>query len=308
MERSCRWLRYLPLAFFTVLASAGLTSAQQLEPRFFSNSPVGLNALAVGFTRSGGNVLLVPSLPLDDVDGDLNLAALSYIRAVGVFGRSAKFSGTLPYAWGEYRGFFNEEFRTRNLAGWGDPLFRFAVNVLGAPALDAKEFSTYQQGTIVGADMMVAVPLGKYEPDRLFNLGANRWTLRPGIGLSTVWRRKWFFELAVGVWLFTRNDDFFGGNTLDQKPIYAIKAHAIRLFRPGLWWSFDFGYGEGGEWEVSGAPSGNTQRNYRFGSTFSLPLGGGHAIKAVFATGLARGFGSDFDAVVAIYQYTWISK
>jgi hypothetical protein len=67
--------------------------------------------------------------------------------------------------------------------------------------------------------------------------------------------------------------------------------------------SIDFGYGEGGEWEVSGVASGNTQRNYRFGSTFSLPLGGGHSIKAVFATGLARGFGSDFDAVVPIYQY-----
>jgi hypothetical protein len=308
MDRWNNRLQHLQLASLAVLVSARLASAQQLEPRFFSNSPVGLNALAVGFTRSGGNVLLVPSLPLDNVDGNLNLASLTYLRAVDFFGRSAKFSGTLPYAWGEYRGFFNEEFRTRNLAGWGDPLLRFAVNFLGAPALDAKEFASYQQGTIVGADVMVAVPLGKYEPDHFFNLGANRWTIRPGMGLSTVWRRKWFFEVAGGIWLFTRNGDFFGGNTLDQKPIYAFKAHAIRLFRPGLWWSFDSGYGEGGEWEISGVPSGNTQRNYRFGSTLSLPLGGGHTIKAVFATGLARGFGSDFDAVVAVYHYTWLSK
>ena len=308
MDRWSRWVQHFQWVVLSVLLSASLASAQQLEPRFFSNSPVGLNAVAVGFTRSGGNVLLVPSLPLDDVDGDLNLAVLAYVRAVDFFGRSAKLSATLPYAWGEYRGFLNEEFRTRKLAGWGDPFFRFAVNFLGAPALDAKEFAGYRQGTIVGADVQVGVPLGKYEPDRLFNLGANRWTIRPGIGASTVWRRRWFFEVAAGIWLFTRNDDFFGGNTLDQKPIYAIKAHAIRLFQRGLWWSFDFGYGTGGEWKVSGAPSGNTQRNYRFGSTFSLPLGGGHSIKAVFATGLARGFGSDFDAVAVVYQYTWIRK
>jgi hypothetical protein len=308
MKNRNGWLRRLQITTLTFFSLAGFSSAQQLEPRFFSNSPVGMNALAVGYTRSGGNVLLVPSLPLDDVDGDLNLVALSYVRAVDFFGRSAKLSGTLPYAWGQYKGLFEDEFRTRDLVGWGDPLLRFAVNLRGAPALDAQAFADYEQGTIVGADLMVSVPVGKYEPDRLFNLGANRWTIRPGIGVSTVWRRKWFVEVGVGVWLFTRNSDFFGGNTLDQKPVYAIKAHAIRLFRPGLWWSFDFGYGTGGEWEVSGIPSGNTQRNYRFGSTFSLPLGRGHSIRAVFATGLARGFGSDFDAVVAVYQYTWIRK
>jgi hypothetical protein len=296
------------LAAFALLLLVETASPQQLEPRFYSNSPVGLNAFAVGYTRSGGNVLLVPSLPLDNVDGDLNLAALSYVRVVDFFGRSAKLSGTLPYAWGEYRGIFQEEFRTRNLAGWGDPLLRFAVSLTGAPALEAKEFSSYQQGTIVGADLMVTVPVGKYEPDRLFNLGANRWTLRPGMGVSTVWNRKWFFEIAGGVWLFTRNDEFFGGNILDQKPVYAIKGHVIRLFRRGLWLSFDFGYGRGGEWKVNGEPRGNVQRNYRFGATFSIPLAAGHSIKAIAASGIARGFGSDFDAVVLVYQYTWMGK
>jgi hypothetical protein len=180
--------------------------------------------------------------------------------------------------------------------------------LIGAPALNVKEFASYRQGTIVGADLMVSVPIGKYEPDRLFNLGANRWTIRPGMGVSTVWRRRWFFEIAGGVWFFTRNDDFFGGNTLDQKAIYAIKGHAIRLFKRGIWVSVDFGYGRGGEWEVNGEPRGNVQRNYRFGVTLSLPLKSGSSIKVIAASGAAKGFGSDFDAVVLAYQHTWGGK
>jgi hypothetical protein len=308
MDRQLNGRRDLWTATLIVLLTTSAATAQQLEPRFYSNSPVGVSALAIGYTRSGGNVLLVPSLPLDDVDGDLNLAALTYLRVVDFFGRSAKLSGTLPYAWGEFRGFLEGEFRTRNLAGWGDPLFRLAVNLKGAPALDVKEFASYQQGTIVGADLMVAVPVGKYEPDRLFNLGANRWTLRPGVGVSTVWRSKWFFELGGGIWLFTRNDDFFGGSTLDQKPIFTIKGHAIRVFRPGLWLSFDLGYGRGGEWKINGEPRGNVQRNYRIGTTFSFPLGGGNTIKAIGAKGVAKGFGSNFDAFVVVYQYTWVGS
>jgi hypothetical protein len=85
MDRWSCWVQHLQWVALSVLFSANLVSAQQLEPRLFSNAPVGLNALAVGYTRSGGNLLLVPSLPLEDVDGDLNLAALSYLRMVDLF-------------------------------------------------------------------------------------------------------------------------------------------------------------------------------------------------------------------------------
>ena len=150
MDERNGWLRYLVRSTLTLLFATSVTSAQQLEPRFFSNIPVGLNALAVGYTRSGGNVLLVPSLPLDDVDGDLNLAALTDVRAMDFFGRSAKISGTLPYAWGQYRGFVEEEFRTRDLAGWGDPLFRFAVNLRGHPRSMSNRLPTMSRGPSSG--------------------------------------------------------------------------------------------------------------------------------------------------------------
>jgi hypothetical protein len=301
-------LRRLFLSIVSVLIWIATTAGgQELEPRLYSNTPVGVNAVALSYGYSRGNVLLVPSLPLDNVDGSLNLVAFTYLRAVDLFGKAGKFEVTVPYAWGKYEGFFEEEFRTRKLVGWGDPRFRLAVNLTGAPALNVKEFADYRQKTIVGVGLQVSAPVGKYEPDRLFNLGANRWSVRPEIGVSRVWR-KWFFELAGGGLFFTTNDDFFGGQVLEQKPFYAIKAHAIRTFRPGLWLSINFGHGTGGEWKVNGEPRGNIQRNYRFGGTLSLPLKGGSSIKIIGASGVATRFGSDFDVIVLAYQYTWGGK
>ena len=300
----------LPLLRISLLVAGTLilvvtpVRGQELEPRLYSNTPVGVNALALSYGYSGGNVLLVPSLPLEDVDGSLNLVALTYLRAVDLFGKAGKFEATLPYAWGNYEGFVEGEFRTRELVGFGDPRFRLAVNLTGAPALNLEEFANYRQKTIVGVGLQVSVPVGKYEPDRLFNLGANRWSFRPEIGISRVWR-KWFFEVAGGGLFFTTNSDFFGGQALEQRPFFAIKTHAIRTFRPGLWLAINFGYGTGGEWKVNGEPRGNVQRNYRFGGTLSLPLIGGSSIKVIGASGVAVRFGSDFDVVVLAYQYTW---
>lgn len=293
---------YFAVVALAIVARSGFP--QELEPRLFRNAPVGLNALAVSFVHSDGNVLVDSSLPLEDVDGDLDLVALSYLRTFGILGRSAKLEAMVPYAWGDYAGFLDSEFRTRNVIGWGDPRFRFAVNLWGAPALDAKDFSSYRQGTVVGAAIQVSMPVGKYEPDRLFNLGANRWSFRPEIGFSRVWR-KWFFELAGGGLFFTTNDDFFGGQTLQQDSFYAFKGHVIRSFRPGLWLSFNFGYGIGGEWTLDGVPRGNEQRNSRLGATLSLPLAPGNRLMVTYMSGLTTRIGADFDAIGLSYLYTW---
>ncbi len=292
----------------SVLAlAANQASAQELEPALYRNAPVGLNAIGVSYGHSGGNVLVDSALPLEDVEGSLDLVMLAYVRTLDFFGLSAKIDASIPYVWGGYEGLVDGEFRTRDLVGWGDPRFRFAVNLFGAPALDVKEFARYRQKTIVGAEIQVTAPAGKYEPDRFFNLGANRWAFRPEIGMSREWRR-WYFELAGGGLFFTTNDDFFGGRTLQQNPFYSIKGHIIRGFRPGLWLAFNFGYGRGGEIKVDGEQSGNIQSNVRLGCTLAIPLRPGNALRVIYASGVRTRFGADFDALAVVYQYTWGGK
>ena len=51
-----------------ILASTAPGSAQDLEPKAYSASPVGAAFLVVGFARSTGSVLFDPTLPITDVE------------------------------------------------------------------------------------------------------------------------------------------------------------------------------------------------------------------------------------------------
>ena len=153
----------------------------------------------------------------------------------------------LPFSDANFQGFLDGEFRTRTPTGFADPRFRLAVNLTGSPPLAAQEFAEYRQETIVGASLQVIVPLGDYDSTKLINLGSNRWSFRPEVAVSQRFRR-WFFEVAGGAWLFTRNDNFFGVQTLEQNPFYYIKGDIIYNFRllPGLWLSFNAGWAKWG--------------------------------------------------------------
>ena len=137
--------------------------------------------------------------------------------------------------------------------------------------------------------------------------GTNRWVFRPEVGVSHQWR-KWFFELAATVWLFTKNDDFFGGNTLEQQRLSAFKGSVIRGFRPGLWAALSVGYGTGGKSIVEGIPKNTYQKNWRFGVTVSLPVRPGQAIRLSVISGARQRVGSDNDVFGVLYQITWMDK
>jgi hypothetical protein len=78
--------------------------AQELEPRAYSPSPVGANFLVAGYVHSSGDVVLDPSLPLSNVDAQLNAGTVGYGRTFGVLGRSANILMAAPYVWGDISG------------------------------------------------------------------------------------------------------------------------------------------------------------------------------------------------------------
>jgi hypothetical protein len=155
----------------------------------------------------------------------------------------------------------------------------------------------------------VIVPLGQYDSTKLINLGTNRWSFRPEVAVSQRLRR-WFLEVAGGAWLFTTNDNFFGGQTLEQNPFYYIKGDIIYnfRFRRGLWLSFNAGWGNGGEATVEGVFKANLRRNTRLGSTLNIPLTPRNSLKVVYMSGLTTRLGSDFDSINLVYQFMWGGK
>ena len=87
--------------------------------------------------------------------------------------------------------------------------------------------------------------------DKLINLGTNRYTFRPQLGVVHN-RGKWSMELTGAVYIYTDNNDFFNGNRLEQDPYYTIQTHLVYTFFPGLWTAAGAGYGYGGKSTISG--------------------------------------------------------
>ena len=75
------------LLFSTWVAPLGL--GQNLEPRAYSVSPVGTNALVSSYLRSSGDLAFDPTLPVENATASLNSASLGYFRSIDFLGRSA---------------------------------------------------------------------------------------------------------------------------------------------------------------------------------------------------------------------------
>jgi hypothetical protein len=292
------------VAAASLAAVPAAAPVQDLEPALYQNAPVGLNAAAVSYVFSTGNVLADASVPLADATADVHTIGLAYVRTLDVFGHAAKVDALVPIAFGTFKGTVNGEFLTRSPSGLADPRVRFMVNLLGAPALEPKEFASYRQKTILGVSLQMVAPLGQYDPSRFVNLGSNRWAFRPELGVSHAWGR-WYLEAAAGAWLFTKNHDVFGGATLAQDPLLFVKAQIIYTFRRGLWLSANYGRADGGETSLNGGAKTALQRNNRLGATLSVPLGRPGALKLVYTTGLTTLTGADFDSYGVVYQITW---
>ena len=278
--------------------------AQELEPGLYHSSPVGVNAAIVGYAYSTGNILMDSSLPIEGAHAKIHTANLAAIRSFGVFGKTAKVDVQVPIAAGDFEGYVNGEFKNREPSGPADPRLRVLLNFIGAPALRKPEFAGYRPSTIVGASFQTIFPVGRYDPSKLVNLGSNRWSFRPEVGLSHA-QGKWFLELSAGVWLFTDNHENFGGTTLEQAPLPFVKGDVMYLFRRGMWIAANYGVASGGETRVNGGPKSEIQTNQRLGATFAYPLGRSLGAKLVYTSGLTTRIGADFDSYGASLQYTW---
>jgi len=278
--------------------------AQEAEPRAFSNTPIGLNFLIGGYLYAEGKMAFNPDLAIADANFNSNTALLAYVRSFELGGQSAKFDVIVPTSSFSAQGIVNGQPAERQMSGFGDPRFRVSVNLFGAPALSAKDFVSYQQDLIVGVSMQVSAPLGQYDDSKLLNLGFNRWSFKPELGISKAWG-PWTFELTPSVLIFSDNKDFFGGNTFSQAPIYTVQGHILYTFKSGIWMALDGLYFAGGHTALNGVRSDNEQINTRVGFTLALPVDRNNSLKLSASTGVTTRTGSEFSAVGVAWQYRW---
>jgi hypothetical protein len=202
----------------------------------------------------------------------------------------------------------SEDAQTIYRNGLTDSRLKLSVNLAGNPAMRARAFSKAPRKTIVGTSLTVTAPTGEYDRTKLINLGTNRWSVKPEVGVA-VPAGHWDVDAYLGVWLFTDNDDFYpGGLRRSQDPVVAFQGHVSYTFKPRLWLAMDSTWYSGGSAQVEGGEPGLGFSNSRLGATLSLPVGRSHSFKVAYSSGVSVRTGTDFRMISIGWQKLWITR
>ena len=278
--------------------------AQELEPGAYAVAPVGVNVFVVSNSFNFGDVAFDPAAPLDDGRAKINNTVLGYGRTLNVVGRSAQVSIGVPITAGHVAATYLGTPAEVTRFGQADPRARFGINLYGAPAMNLRQFAAAPLARLIGFSLTVGMPLGKYSPDRLINLGSHRWAFKPEIGFTQKVGR-WVIDTYAGVWLFTTNDDFFGNSVRRQAPITSLQFHAQYAVTPRLALSGNTNFYVGGRTTINGRHNFDLQRNSRVGATLVSPMSKGRTLRLAVSRGAITTIGADFTSVSFSFQKTW---
>ena len=235
------------------------------------------NFAGSAYVYTTGEIAFDPVLLLDEVEMEVHTGIFSYIRTFELLDKSARFDFIQGYQNGHWKGLLNGTPASTSRTGLSDTVLRFSMNLFGGPPLTKKEFAAYQASvadegeTIAGIGLSMQLPTGHYLEDRLLNIGTNRFTFRPQLGVVRS-HGPWSVELTGSSWIYTDNDDFFGGNSLEKDPLYALQTHLVYTFRPGLWISTGAAYGIGGQSTINGVSKDDRKGNAAWGASIGYPI------------------------------------
>jgi len=206
-------LRGLIFAIIGFLLSNSLFG-QDLEPRRWTEIPIGNHVIGGGYAFSFGDVFFDPILQVEDATIEVNTIIASYILPVRIGNKLGRIDATIPFAFEHWQGLLSDVPTSLNRTGFADPRIRFSVNIIGATAEESKKLREYiaenPVRTTVGISVAVTLPIGQYFDDKLINLGQNRFVIRPQAGMIHTWN-KWSFELTASTFIITDNNNFYGG-------------------------------------------------------------------------------------------------
>ena len=296
----------MKIVFFLILLSCfSLTvHAQDLEPRSYANLPKGLNALNVLYSLADGNVIADPSLPIKDFKITTHSVGAAYVHTFSLAKRLARVQVVVPFVHMSGNLKLNGADTSGIRTGFGDTRIRLGINLIGSPALDKRDFRSYQQKMIVGVSLVTSVPTGLYYDEKRINIGSHRWAFKPEVGVSRRFKRV-YAEAYAGCWFYTNNQEFLVDKTLEQQPVLSLQVHACYYFKNQMWLGFDGNWFNGGKTIIDNVASGDLRDNYRVGGTWSVPLSLKHSLKFQFHIGAFTNTGYDYNAASIGYQFVF---
>ena len=295
------------LQLFFVLSSSCL--GEELEPRQWAHLPIDTNFIGAGYGYTQADIDFDPVLKIENGQMEMNTWAAKYLRSFALFKKTARIELLQTYQEGRWTGLLDGVPTTVRRSGWSDTNLRFAINLYGSPPLQGKEYAAYRAATeietIVGAGLSVQLPTGRYLNDKLINVGTNRFTFRPQIGVVHSWG-NWSLETTGLVALYTDNNEFYNGKKLKQDPLYIIHSHLIYTFHPGVWASVSAGYDYGGRSTVDGTSKDDRKQNLAWAFSFGFPVSRHLGAKiAYMGTRTQESTGIDSDTFAVGFSAFW---
>lgn len=283
--------------------------AQELDPRRWGHLPMGINIVGGGYAYTEADISVDPVLQLENVEMEMHTWVARYTRTFELFEKSARVDLTQAHRDGQWTGVLNGVSASTKRGGLSDTVLRFAINLIGAPPLEGKKYAAYRAQidveTIVGVGLAVQLPTGEYLDDKLINLGTNRYTFRPQLGVVHT-RGKWSMELSGAAWIYTDNDEFFNGSKLENDPLYIVHGHLIHTFHPGLWVGASAGYDFGGQSTLDGVEKDDRKGNLAWALSVGYPITPKLGVKVAYIRSRTQeSVGRDTDTITVGFTTFW---
>ncbi len=298
-----RW----PCACFVVVMTLAPEpgDAQFTDPRVYTNSPVDTNQVELLYAYARSNTSIDSSLIVGGAKFNLNSGIISYTRYFGLLHHLAWVEPSVPVA-----GLSGSIIGTNisgSVTGTGDSSYQFGVLLKGGPALSVSEFANYKPTTSIGVSFTFTAPTGKYDPDKLLNLGTARWSFKPEVGFSHPFGReqKWEIDAYANSYFFTENTEYHGVEILRQQPLPGFEGHLSYSFNNVVTASVDTRFAFRGDTSVDGADQYSAQRVLLIGSEVNVSMNPHSTLVFVFAKAAVHQNGPNVGGFAVRYDYTW---
>jgi len=279
--------------------------AQFTDPRTYTQAPVGLNQLELDYVYAHSDASIDTSLVVVGAHFDVQQAVLSYTHNFSVLDHLAWAKAVVPFAY--LSGHVAGTGITRSVSGAGDASVELGALLKGGKARSAADLESYDPETTLGVSLAVSAPTGEYNADRLLNLGSNRWSFKPELGLAHPFgpEQRGELDLYVNIYFFTDNTQYRGVEVLRQEPLPGLEGHLSYSFTPNLWASLDARYCFRGDTVLDGVNQDDGQHNLTAGTEVSWSPSAHHTLTLVVVGALVHQNSPAYTGAALKYVYSW---
>lgn len=158
----------------------------------------------------------------------------------------------------------------------------------------------------VGFSPYIGVPIGHYNKNRTFNLGNNRWSFRPELGIVKGFGERFFADFIVNSEFYTDNDEYFNGTThvkKSQDPLFGVETHFSCDITKQWYVSLDYFFNRGGETKIAGVKQNDEQSNHGLGLSMFWMVGSNNQLMIEYRNDFSVKSGAGTDTFGARWCY-----